>query len=251
MCQGGLRSQRFASLLDNDGYTVYRLDQGYKGYRRGAQFLFGQTLPLLILGGMTGSGKTEILKCLSEMGEQVLDLEGLAHHKGSAFGSLGMGRQPSTEQFENDLSEKIRKFSHSRRIWVEDESLSIGKIFLPLPFFEQMKRAPLVRVEMDRQNRIDRLSRDYGHESKSLLEESIRKISKRLGSESAFKSIEALQSGDLSGAVSLILDYYDKSYEYDRKLKNRSVLCRYFSPDGSPQRAAEAILELLEKSQDS
>ncbi|MDA3955618.1 hypothetical protein, partial [Oceanispirochaeta sp.] len=154
---------------------------------------------------------------------------------------------PSTEQFENCLFEELMNFTAPQRIWVEDESLNIGRIFLPVPFYDLMKSSSLVLVEMDMKYRLDRLNRDYGQESLILLEETILKIQKRLGIENAHKAVSALHRGDIREAASIVLGYYDKSYEYDRIQKNRNLLCRIFSDDGDPVAIAAAILDQMDK----
>jgi len=116
--RGGMRSERFAGLLEQAGFEVYILERGYKAYRNFFLASFEQKFPpfwgteggLLILGGMTGSGKTEVLQYLVRSGHQVLNLEEIANHKGSAFGHLGQELQPTTEQFHNDLSVVWHKF---------------------------------------------------------------------------------------------------------------------------------------------
>ncbi|HEY4799719.1 MAG TPA: tRNA 2-selenouridine(34) synthase MnmH, partial [Bacteroidia bacterium] len=124
--RGGMRSAKFAELLNAHGYRTHTLIRGYKSYRNFVLESFHRDANLVIVGGETGSGKTEILQKIKEQGEQVIDLEKIAHHKGSAFGSLGEEPQPAYEQFENDLSFAWSKMDLSKRIWLEDESRNIG-----------------------------------------------------------------------------------------------------------------------------
>ncbi len=132
--RGGMRSNNFCQLIEMAGIKSSPLEGGYKAYRHAALESFIKPLPIIVLTGCTGSGKSELLRALAARGEQILDLEALANHKGSAFGGLLMPPQPTTEQFQNELFEEILKLDVSKRIWVEDESIAIGKIFLPAAF---------------------------------------------------------------------------------------------------------------------
>ncbi|MDA3853274.1 MAG: tRNA 2-selenouridine(34) synthase MnmH, partial [Bacteroidales bacterium] len=140
--RGGMRSRSFAQHLADNGFTDVRvITKGYKAFRNHVLNSLSSPTKLKVLGGYTGSGKTYILEELKKLGQQVIDLEGLANHKGSAFGGIGLPYQPSTEQFENMLFTEWSQLNPSETIWVEDESQSIGKIQIPIGFFEQMRKA--------------------------------------------------------------------------------------------------------------
>ena len=124
--RGGMRSNNFCQFVGMAGIKTHSLKGGYKAYRHQALESFKRPMNLILLTGCTGSGKSEVLRALKSQGEQVLDLENLANHKGSAFGGLLMPPQPTTEQFQNELFEEILLLDPSRRIWVEDES-KIGR----------------------------------------------------------------------------------------------------------------------------
>ena len=222
--RGGLRSQRFSKLLSDNGFHIYRLEKGYKSYRNLVQQSFTGKYPLQVLGGKTGCGKTDILIELNKQKEQVIDLEGLSNHRGSAFGSIGQFNQPTTEQFENELFENITRLDINKRIWVEDESLNIGRVYIPKDFYAQMKIAPLIVLEMERILRIDRLCNDYSTDGSGPLIDGIKKIHKRLGGERADEAIKDVESGDFHSAASIILEYYDKCYTYGLSKKvNRQI----------------------------
>ncbi|HEX8348447.1 MAG TPA: tRNA 2-selenouridine(34) synthase MnmH, partial [Hymenobacter sp.] len=102
--RGGMRSGAVQWLLELAGFRVHLLDKGYKEYRRWALAQFAQPRPLLVLGGLTGSGKTDVLHELARQQQAIVDLEGVANHKGSSFGAIGLPPQPTSEQFENDLA---------------------------------------------------------------------------------------------------------------------------------------------------
>jgi len=135
-----MRSAGVAWLLDLYGFTVYTLAGGYKGYRNWVLAQFELEYPFQILGGYTGSGKTEVLKSLMKNGHTVIDLEGIAHHKGSAFGAMGLPPQPSQEHFENKLASALYLSSEAgQTIWLEDESQRIGSVNIPTVLFKQMR----------------------------------------------------------------------------------------------------------------
>ncbi len=239
--RGGMRSRRFARLLDENGYDVYRLSGGYKSFRTYINQLFSNPLSLNVLGGMTGTGKTEILQELEKTGEQIIDLEQIANHRGSAFGAIGQEEQPTTEQFENNLFEIIFTINKSDRIWIEDESRNIGKVFLPELFFEQLRTAPLIILELDKKERAKRLSRDYGSGGDNLLKESIEKISRRLGGEKSKIAVEAIDSKDYYKAALIILDYYDKSYLHNFDKKKNIKINRLILDTDNPINTAELL----------
>ena len=116
--RGGMRSQSFAWLLDMAGIKVRVLKGGYKGFRKVAHRKIGLRHKMVILSGLTGAGKTEFLIELQKKGEQIIDLEGLANHRGSSFGAIGLGQQPTTEQFENCRFAALEKLNPNRRIWI-------------------------------------------------------------------------------------------------------------------------------------
>lgn len=219
--RGGMRSQSMATLFDFAGFQVQVIKGGYKSYRRLVHELFMTPMPLFIVGGRTGSGKTSILHALQQLGEQVIDLEGLAHHKGSAFGDLGEPAQPSTEMFENLLFDKLRSFDLKKRIWVEDESHLVGTVFIPEPFWQQMRDATVLFCDVPMEERIRHLIADYGHFEAEALTGAVKKITKRLGGQHAKAAIAFYEAGDLEKATEIVLAYYDKAYAHG--LSQRTV----------------------------
>lgn len=210
--RGGMRSSSMAWLFETVGLKCYTLNGGYKSYRNHVLESFEQPYNILLIGGYTGSGKTEILKMLSKTGEQVIDLEGIAHHKGSAFGAIGEEPQPSSEHFENILSNELKKIDSTGVLWLEDESRNIGRDFIPAPFWEQMRKSPMVRIDMPQEIRIKRLIRDYGSYPVEELIASIKKIEKRLGYDNCKRAIEECMAGNFGEAARVSLIYYDKIY---------------------------------------
>ena len=213
--RGGQRSQSMAWLFRQAGFEVLVLEGGYKKYRRYVLDAFEQIqLPLIIVGGKTGTGKTKILHALKNLGEQIIDLEALAHHKGSAFGSIGEAPQPEVEQFENNLYEVLSQLEPGRRVWVENESQSIGRIFIPLDFWEKMKLSPIFNIQIPQEARIRNLIEDYTGVSASELEAAFRRIERKLGGQHLKAALEALQQDDYATAAEIALKYYDKTYLY-------------------------------------
>jgi tRNA 2-selenouridine synthase len=217
--RGGMRSNYFCQFVSMARIQAKSLEGGYKIYRQRALDSFKLPLKLKIIGGSTGSGKSEILRALAKNGEQIIDLETLANHKGSVFGGMMMPKQPTTEQFQNDLFEAVMKLDANRTIWIEDESLSIGRIFLPRDFWETMEKSPVVEVELDRGKRIERLVNEYGPADRTEFLELMGKITKRLGGQHYNAAKQKLLEGDMHSTIDILLTYYDKAYQYglDRK----------------------------------
>lgn len=240
--RGGMRSESVAWLPERQGIKVYLLEGGYKAYRNYVLDSFQNRMPLVILSGYTGSGKTQTLHALAELGEQILDLEALAHHKGSAYGALGETQQPSTEMFENNLQAELRKLSPRRRIWVEDESRSIGRISIPGALHAQMRAQPTIRMEIPQEDRIARLVEVYTHHPPEEIIASTQKLNRRMGGDRVKRAVELIQAGKLREAVEIVLQYYDKLYLHALK-SNHSEFSTLSLPDGNPTRAAEALIQ--------
>jgi tRNA 2-selenouridine synthase len=217
--RGGMRSKSMAWLFEQTGLKTTTLIGGYKAYRNFVLDKINCQPELIVIGGMTGSGKSEILRELKSISEQILDLEALANHKGSAFGALGQPLQPTQEQFENNLYAELRQLNMQKRIWIEDESFAIGRNQLPKRLFETMQQSPLVFISAGKQSRIKRLVNEYGCFSKELLAESIKKIEKRLGYDQAKAALEALKVGNFEAVADITLRYYDKAYQW--QIQNR------------------------------
>ena len=148
--RGGQRSGSFASILAQIGWRVELVDGGYRSYRRlVAERLYDQPLglrPVLIDGG-TGSGKTQLLGALARAGAQVLDLEGLANHRGSNFGGWAEG-QPSQKMFGSRLAQAVHRLDPARPVFVEAESNAIGSVLIPPALWKAMQVAPVVRMNV-------------------------------------------------------------------------------------------------------
>ena len=212
--RGGMRSGAVLWLLELAGFRVHLLDHGYKDYRRAVLASFAGPRQWRVLGGLTGSGKTDVLHALAARGERMLDLEGIAHHKGSAFGAIGQPAQPTQEQFENNLAAALARLPTDAPIWVEDESRQIGRLTSPPALFAQLMAAPRFVLEVPRPARVAKLAAEYGAEDPALLTEAIERLRKRLGGLATQQAQAAAAAGDFPRMVELVLDYYDKTYTY-------------------------------------
>ena len=221
--RGGMRSSNFCQILGMARMKTIQLEGGYKAYREKALESYKMAMQLRVIAGFTGSGKSEILRALEKNGEQILDLEKLARHKGSVFGGLMMPPQPTTEQFQNDLFEEIYKLDLTRRIWVEDESIAIGKIFLPEPFWRQMSSAPVYDIRVDKAIRVARLVTEYGEADRDKFLEAMESIMKKLGGQHFKDAKEKLLQGDMASTIEILLNYYDKAYATGLKNKRERI----------------------------
>jgi len=242
--RGGMRSASMAWLLNTAGLQAKTLIGGYKAYRRHIKSSFAKDFELLILGGMTGSGKTEILLEMARQGEQVIDLEGLAHHKGSAFGSIGQLKQDSTEQFENNLFEDWKKLDENKIVWLEDESQAIGSVRIPEELYIRIRKSPVIKINLPKKERIEWLVKDYGSFDKEKLKNAVLRIEKRLGGVRTKESIDAIDSNDFHKVADITLEYYDKAYNYGLSNRTDQSVFDIDLDKISPKENAQKIIEL-------
>ena len=237
--RGGMRSSAVAWLLNLYGFKVCTLSGGYKAYRNHVLQTFEKPFQLKVLGGFTGSGKTEILKQLEKEGETVIDLESIALHKGSAFGNINMPPQPSQEMFENVLANELWRKSlvngqcpkepedsplttHYAPVWLEDESQRIGHVNIPNAFWHTMRNSPVYFLEIPFEKRLDHITEEYSKCDFERLKNAVERISKRLGGLDTKLAMAALLQNDFKECFRILLKYYDKHYL--RGLHNRENL---------------------------
>lgn len=211
--RGGMRSSAMAWALDLYGFEVLLLQGGYKAFRRWVLRQWENQNDLWVVGGMTGSGKTRILGELSLLGEQVIDLEDLAQHQGSSYGSINRLVQPTQEQFENKLATVLARLDPAKRTWIEDESQNIGRCLIPKPLWGQMRAAPLLDVQVPLEQRVWALVEEYGSLDKDFLVECTERIRKRLGPEQTTQAIAAIREHRMEEFIRIVLVYYDKTYK--------------------------------------
>jgi tRNA 2-selenouridine synthase len=235
--RGGMRSAGVAWLLDLYGFKVYTLIGGYKLYRKWVLAQFEKDYTFKIIGGYTGSGKTLVLHQLAQQQETVIDLEALAHHKGSAFGALGEEAQPKQEMFENLLAGQLSVISNemtavesantvnqqlSTAIYVEDESQRIGNLQIPMPLWYTMRKSSVYFLDIPFEERLNYITEEYGKFKKEELVTAIMRIQKRLGGLETKNAINHLLENDHKACFRILLGYYDKLYQ--KALENRENL---------------------------
>lgn len=221
--RGGMRSSSMAWLLETAGFNAILLSGGYKAFRRWVRSRLSQSRALLIVGGMTGTGKTAVLHVLASQGEQILDLEKLANHRGSSYGNLDAFPQPTTEHFENLIAMTWNQFNDRSVVWVEAESAQIGTCRIPQELFQQMETAPVCELVRSRNERIIHLVNLYGKAKPEQLIQATERIRKRLGGQQMQQAIGYIQQGKLEAAIEVILNYYDKTYHYDLQRRQSPI----------------------------
>ena len=219
-----MRSSAFAWLARTIGIKTYLLEGGYKSYRKWVLNQFEADLPIRLIGGKTGTRKTDLLNYINKENIFVIDLEGIANHRGSSFGSLGMEKQPTTQQFENILAESLDEFQRNNNaieIWLEAESSNLGKCRLPNMLYSKMKKAPILEITKTKKERIENLVNLYSQNPQNELEDAVKRIQRRLGPQRTKKALLAIKKKEWSKACEAMLDYYDRCYEYElKKTKN-------------------------------
>ena len=213
--RGGMRSESVAWLATQLDRPVVLLEGGYKSFRRWALALFETPWPIHLMGGRTGSGKTDLLLALADRQVAVVDLEGLAHHRGSSFGSLGMPPQPSSEHYENRIALALHRYREAEQIWVEAESVQVGRCRIPGGFWRQMQAAPLLEIRRPLEER----------------------------TAAALVAIEQHQWGE---AARQMLDYYDRCYDHELQRHGSTDQQRLLGHEDlaglSPETAADQLI---------
>jgi tRNA 2-selenouridine synthase len=243
--RGGMRSQNFAWLLRMAGLDTLVLEGGYKQYRQFVLNNFNQKHKWIVLGGNTGSGKTKILKALKHLGHQIIDLENLASHKGSSFGGINENKQPSQQNFENQLFDVTQKLDATKPIIIEDESRLIGRNTIPLGIWLQMKAASLVCMKIPMHLRIQQLVLDYTTIDKQLLISAMQRIKDQLGGQRCKAAIEYILEDNLHAAAEIALEYYDRSYDHKHQKKEKSKLYYLCSESIDPDENARIFETFL------
>lgn len=219
--RGGLRSQALTSVLNLIGFKVFYLIGGYKAYRRFiisylSEYEYKQRF--VVLEGLTGVGKTEVIAALRDMKEPAIDLETLAGHRGSVFGHIGLAKARSQKDFEALLVRELQYFKDQEYVIIECESRCIGPILLPERFFEAMKQATKILLYDNYEHRIQRILKTYLTSNQTnplLLEEAVFNLQKRLGKQKTAFLLDYLHKGNSWAAVDFLLrEYYDPVYHF-------------------------------------
>ncbi len=244
--RGGMRSAAMVWLLNLYGFDIYLLTGGYKAFRNWVLQQFQKEYTLNVLGGYTGSGKTYVLQQLRQKHKAVVDLEGLANHKGSAFGAINMPTQPSQEMFENLVATSLyteHKRAGENGIWIEDESQRIGLVNVPVVFWQLLRKSKLYFLEIDFESRLNHIISDYGNGDKDKLIEATTRIQKRLGGLETKTAIAFLQEANLAEGFRILLKYYDR--QYTKGLHSRDNLQELLQPVPFGRVEPAAIAQLL------
>ncbi len=209
--RGGMRSRSIVNVLNQTGYAAVQLEGGYKSFRtKVLQTVENFAPPLIVLHGLTGTGKTRILQHL----DNAIDLEDLAQHRSSLFGALGTTPR-NQRDFEALLAEQIGS-AGTPPFFVEGESRKIGRVFIPKAFAMAMKAGVMVNVTASLETRIDRIIEDYPVDSKKRvaeIEAILKSLVRSMGRSLVEEMCGHLAAGDLESLVHILLvEYYDKRY---------------------------------------
>lgn len=246
--RGGMRSAGVAWLLDLYGFKVYTVVGGYKAYRRWALEELQKDHNLRILGGYTGSGKTEVLQFLKDKGELVIDLEGIAHHKGSAFGALGQPPQPSQEMFENTVAYELWKLAQQDKpIWIEDESQRIGHVNIPQAMWTMVRTKPVYFIDVPFEQRLDYIVKHYGKLNRGDLAAATIRIQKRLGGLETKTALAYLAEDNIRECFRILLKYYDKLYakSLEQRPEPRPNITTIPCEESGSERTAQTIINKI------
>ncbi|CAN1548600.1 COG2603 Predicted ATPase [Spirosomataceae bacterium] len=243
--RGGMRSGGVAWLLDLYGFEVYQLSGGYKAYRNWVIGQFEKPYDFKIVSGNTGSGKTYLLHKLENNGLQIVDLEGLAKHKGSALGGINQPPQPSQEMFENLLAEQLAKKNIERPILLEDESQRIGNLNIPNIIWQKMKESDLGYLQIPFDERLKFLVKEYGDLPQEELKNAVLRIQKRLGGLETKNTLRHLEDNDFSGCFGILLRYYDKWYEKGLNAKEKGKIFKLEGKSVDEEENAKILMQIF------
>ena len=244
--RGGFRSTALFNLLKTLGHKVYKLDHGYKSYRKYVLNFMGtlKDYKYVVLKGYTGCGKTEILKELRKRGENVLDLEGLARHRGSLFGGIGMGLQPSQKTFESELMESFKSFKQGP-VFVEGESSRIGSINLPGELIKAMAQTDKVfLIEDTIERRTERIKSDYlsdyGLKKKEELISAFENLRRYISAKRYENYLKLLDEENFDLIIKdLIIKYYDANYSINKE----GIFYKVFNED--IKKSCDTIINII------
>lgn len=217
--RGGMRSLALTQFLELAGIPARQLSRGHKGFRRHVLDFFekGPWGRLVVLRGLTGVGKTHYLHRLAKNGFPIIDLEGLANHRGSAFGNLGLPPQPTQKMFEALLWDELRKVPQGGFAITEGESRHIGRVTLPMPLYQSLQVEKSIWLQTDLSTRVRNILNDYPaiDSLKGDFVGPIESLKERLGHKSVRRYLELLDAGEWVELVGdLMENYYDPLYRH-------------------------------------
>lgn len=252
--RGGQRSESMATILSGIGWHVCQLEGGYCEYRRHVVRTIREKsnrLKLVVLNGLTGAGKTRILETLQRQGEQILDLEGYASHRGSVFGGDLQSPQPAQKRFESLIFDTLDSLDLSRPVYIEAESAKIGRLNVPNPLWQKMKASPVIEIHSPLQSRADHLLDEYREWLGDLprIERTIDRLKGFHSKERLIQWKELAQQSRWKELIEALLDeHYDRRYRpnqesthFERPFERADLLEH---DAGSLQTCAETIVKL-------
>ena len=251
--RGGQRSRSLATILTAVGWKAHLIKGGYKEYRKfvsaSLNSILEKSTDFRVIAGLTGTGKTRLLQRLEAMGCQVIDLEGLASHRGSVLGDDPERGQSTQKRFENLLLGKIKSLDPMKPIYLESESSRIGRLQVPEKIWIQMKAAPVIELSVPLKARANYLMQEYPHftDNPDLLLEKIDAIKKLQSRETVQQWEDSINEGNFMAFVESILSkHYDPAYLRSRK-KTYSSPCAKLSMDKvSEEQLDQAAGEILD-----
>lgn len=238
--RGGQRSNSMAAVLSQIGWRVTVLEGGYKTYRayvRQQLEYLPEKFTYKVLCGLTGSGKTYILRQLQQRGAQVLDLEALANHRGSLLGEEWQEKptpQPSQKYFESLLLQQLQNFDAHKTVWVESESNKIGQVYLPTSLWQKMKQANCIEIQLPLDHRVQFLLQEYPYlgTNTDVLKAKLALLKSRYGKQKLNYWYQLIDQGQGEDIVKhLLLSHYDPTYSQSMKRDFTKVEKVLFLPD--------------------
>lgn len=221
--RGGYRSSVLFSLVSSLGMGMYKLQGGYKAYRRHVIEHLASLVSekkFIVLYGNTGTGKTKIIHALQEMGANGIDLEGLARHRGSLLGGIGLDAQPSQKQFESALHDAIMTLDEGP-IFIEGESKKIGNLHIPDSLYKKMQESEKVHIIAPMEYRVRLLKEEYTEFPIEEISAWVEKLTPMIGKKKTALLLEEATHGEFDLLIRQLLEnYYDQKYNY----KNRDYV---------------------------
>ena len=231
--RGGMRSRSFTLILKSIGWKSHVIKGGYRAFRQSVvddtkQFLETPTLDLRVLSGLTGVGKTRLLIALRAEGGQIIDLEGLANHKGSLLGASPSSGQPTQKCFESRLWDELRQLDFNKPIYIEAESNRIGNVHCPSPLWAALREAKVLNVELPVDERIILLREDYPHfqDDPETLTSLLDILVRLRGQKQVDQWLKLVAENDWDGFVgSILTHHYDLCYRQPGDEKSNYQPC--------------------------
>lgn len=224
--RGGMRSRSVISIMEALGFPAWQLIGGYKAFRRQVVKYFHNTrlnIPVFVLNGLTGVGKTRMIQTLLGMGAPALDLEGIANHRGSAFGAVGLGEPRSQKDFDALLFLALSDLKNAPYLIVEGEGKRIGPVIVPDFLYEAMRQGPHILLETSLAIRVRRILQEYYGQldNTEALVQAVLSLQKKMGREACEALAAQIRQGDLEAAArTLCTDYYDLYYRDSKQKKS-------------------------------